>query len=378
MRIQDRFFPQSQRVPAFASTPDAHWNSWIWQQQKRIKTIHDLRSLMPITDEEAAIIEASADHFHWAMTPYYASLIEPNNPQCPIRLHAIPSQPELTVHDYEMHDPLAEETHMPTPGLTHRYPDRVLLYSTHNCPVYCRHCTRKRKVANPATAHTNEDLKKAFTYIADHPEVRDVLISGGDPLSNSDGRLHFILSHLRAIPHIEIIRLCTRNIVTLPQRITPELCQMLQKFGPIYVNTHFNHPRECTREAFDAAALLMDIGHCVVSNQMVLLKGINDNAEIVKSLNQKLLLMRIRPYYILQCDMVSGLSHFRTSLQTGIDIIDALRGHTSGLAVPHYVVDLPGGGGKISLVPQYTVEKTDKKWTFRNYAHRHFTYIDSL
>lgn len=262
---------------------------------------------------------------------------------------------------------------MPVPGVTHRYPDRVLFYMTHNCPVYCRHCTRKRKVADPMSAAAKQQLENGLDYIARHPQIRDVVVSGGDPLSLSDDRLDYILGRLRAIPHIEIFRLGTRNLVTLPQRVTDDFVRMLRSHHPVYVNTHFNHPRECTAEAFEAARRLADAG-CVIGNQMVLLKGINDEPATVQELNHKLLLMRIRPYYIYQCDLARGISHFRTSVEAGIRIIEALRGHTSGLAVPQFVVDAPNGGGKIPVNPDYVVKHEGKSWVLRNYAGNTYSY----
>jgi len=249
------------------------------------------------------------------------------------------------------------------PGITHRYPDRVLFYTTHNCPVYCRHCTRKRKVADPSSAAAAKQLEEGLAYIESHKELRDVVISGGDPLSNSDDRLEYIISRIRGMEHIEVFRLGTRNLVTLPQRITPEFAQMLKKYHPVFIHTHFNHPKECTREAFDACALLADAG-CIINNQMVLLKGVNDDPETVKRLNQLLLMMRVRPYYIFQCDMAQGISHFRTPIETGLKIIEALRGHTSGMATPTFVVDAPGGGGKIALMPDFVVKREGKNGPF--------------
>ncbi len=374
-RIRDRFKPV-QRPLAWMDIPKETWNRWTWQQQKRLRTEDQLAQVLTVFDDERAALDASKELFDLAITPYYASLIEPNNPLCPIRLQCIPKPGELDPAAYELSDPLAEDSHMPVPGITHRYPDRVLFYTTHHCAVYCRHCTRKRKVSDPSTAATQQQLEQGLNYIAAHPEVRDILISGGDPLSNSDDRLEYILERLRAIEHVEILRLCTRNLVTLPQRITLNLAQILKKYHPIYVHTHFNHPKECTREAFDACALLADAG-CVLNNQMVLLRGVNDDPAVVLELNQKLLMMRVKPYYIFQCDMAQGLSHLRTPIAKGIEIIDSLRGWTSGIAVPHFVVDLPGGGGKVSLLPEYVMKREGKKWLFRNYQNIPFEYFDA-
>jgi lysine 2,3-aminomutase len=323
-------------------------------------------------DERRAAVETESE-FRMSITPYYAALMDPDDPSCPIRLQSVPTMGEMQIAPADLEDPLAEERDMPVRGITHRYPDRVLFYTTHNCPVYCRHCTRKRKVADPTSAAAKKQIEDGLAYIASHPEIRDVVISGGDPLSLSDERLDYILGRLRAIPHVEIFRLGTRNLVTLPQRVTDDFVYMLRRHHPVYVNTHFNHPRECTAEAFEAARKLADAG-CIIGNQMVLLKGVNDDPRTVIELNHKLLMMRIRPYYIYQCDLAKGISHFRTPIETGIRIMEALRGHTSGLAVPHFVVDAPQGGGKIPVSPEYVLHREGKRWTFRNYAGKTYTY----
>jgi lysine 2,3-aminomutase len=373
--ISDRF--KSPARPAiWKDVSDKDWNNWVWQQQKRIKTMDVLEKVLNVTDEERQAFAQSHEMFNMGITPYYASLMDPNDPNCPIRLQSVPKMGELTILPTELEDPLAEEAHMPVPGITHRYPDRVLFYTTHNCPVYCRHCTRKRKVSDPSSAAQSKHLEDGLAYIEQHQEIRDVVISGGDALSNSDDRLEYILSRLRAIDHIEVFRIGTRNLVTLPQRVTDAFAQMVRKYHPVFVHTHFNHPKECTLEAFDACAKLADAG-CVINNQMVLLKGVNDTPEIVKELNHKLLMMRVRPYYIFQCDQSQGISHFRTPIEVGINIIEKLRGWTSGMAVPHFVVDGPGGGGKIPLLPNYVVKREGKKWTLRNYTGKHFEYWES-
>lgn len=370
--VPDRF-KSTPRPEVWKDAEDKDWNNWVWQQQKRVKTMDQLEKVIHPTAEEREAFATSNDMFNMGITPYYASLMDKDNPSCPIRLQSVPSKSEMVITPSDMEDPLAEERDMPVPGITHRYPDRVLFYTTHNCPVYCRHCTRKRKVAHPSSSAANKQLEDGFAYIEAHKEIRDVVISGGDPLSNSDDRLEYILSRLRAIEHVEIFRIGTRNLVTLPQRITDSLANMLRKYHPVFIHTHFNHPKECTREAFDACAKLADAG-CVINNQMVLLKGINDDAKIVKELNHKLLMMRVRPYYIFQCDMSQGISHFRTPVETGINIIENLRGWTSGMAVPHYVIDAPGGGGKIPILPNYVVKHEGKKWTLRNFRKQQFEY----
>ena len=370
--VRDRFKP-APRPDVWKDTEDKDWNNWIWQQQKRVKSFEQLEKVLNVTADEREAYAKSNEMFNMGITPYYASLMDPNDPNCPIRLQSVPTMGELTVREMDLEDPLGEEKDMPVPGITHRYPDRVLFYTTHNCPVFCRHCTRKRKVSDPSSAAANKQLEDGLTYISEHKEIRDVVISGGDPLSNSDDRLEYILSRLRAMEHIEIFRLGTRNLVTLPQRITDSFAEMLTKYHPVFVHTHFNHPKECTQEAFDAVARLVNRG-CVVNNQMVLLKGVNDDPKIVKELNHKLLMMRVRPYYIFQCDMAQGISHFRTPVEKGLEIIEALRGWTSGMAVPHYVIDGPGGGGKIPLIPNYVVKREGKKWTLRNYKNAQFVY----
>ncbi len=374
--VRDRFL-SAERPDIWKEAPDRDWNNWIWQQQKRIKSMDQLEKVINVTEEERNAFAQSHEMFNMGITPYYASLIDKDDPNCPIRLQSVPNKGELFIHPSEMEDPLGEEANMPVPGITHRYPDRVLFYTTHNCPVYCRHCTRKRKVSDPSSAAQTAQLEAGLKYIEEHKEIRDVVISGGDPLSNSDERLEYILSRLRAIEHVEVFRLGTRNLVTLPQRITDSFVQMLRKYHPVFIHTHFNHPKECTKEAFDACARLADAG-CIINNQMVLLKGINDKAEIVKELNHKLLMMRVRPYYIFQCDQSQGISHFRTPIETGLEIIKKLRGWTSGMAVPHFVVDAPGGGGKIPLLPldYYLVGREGKTWKLRNYKGDYYEYIE--
>ncbi len=372
--VRDRF-KSPPRPAIWKDAEEKDWNNWIWQQQKRIKSMDVLEKVIEVTQEERDAFAQSHEVFNMGITPYYASLIDPNDPNCPIRLQSVPKKGELTILPTDLEDPLGEERDMPVPGITHRYPDRVLFYTTHNCPVYCRHCTRKRKVSDPSSSAANAQLEQSLEYIDQHKEIRDVVISGGDPLSNSDDRLEYILSRLRAMDHIEVFRLGTRNLVTLPQRVTDSFVKMLAKYQPLYVHTHFNHPKECTQEAFDACRRIADAG-CPINNQMVLLKGVNDKPEIVKELNHKLLMMRVRPYYIYQCDLSQGISHFRTPVEVGLNIIEHLRGWTSGMAVPHFVVDAPGGGGKIPLLPEYVVKREGKKWTLRNFRKQQFEYIE--
>lgn len=358
---------------AWKDVPDELWNNWIWQQQNRVRTLEKLREVIDVTPEEEQAYEKSSELFNMAITPYYAALMDPTNPDCPIRLQSVPKMGELHVLPEELEDPLAEERDMPVPGITHRYPDRVLFYTTHHCPVYCRHCTRKRKVADPGSAAQKKQLEDGIEYIRKTPSIRDVVISGGDPLSNSDERLDYIMGSLRKIPHVEIFRLGTRNLVTLPQRITDDFVAICKKHAPMFVHTHFNHYTECTAEAYKACLKIAEAG-IPINNQMVLMRGINDDPAVVMKTNHMLLMMRVRPYYLFQCDMSQGISHFRTPVEVGINIIEKLRGHTSGMAVPHFVIDAPGGGGKIPLIPNYVVSRDDENIVLRNYAGKEYIY----
>ncbi len=368
--------PQStynNRPSPFLKTSEEEWNSWIWQHQNRLKKESDF-DWIDLSAEEKQGFENLGD-FRVAVTPHYAALFEEGNPECPLRKQALPHIAESSIESYELADPLAEESHMPVPGITHRYPDRVLFYVSHHCPVYCRHCTRKRKVSDPLSAASSMQIEGSLKYIRETKSVRDVLLSGGDPLTLSDEKLEAILSALRKIEHVEVIRLGTRNPVTLPQRITENLADILKRYGPIYVHTHFNHVNEISPESRLALTRLRNAG-TVLGNQMVLLKGINDSVESVMELNRELLKNGCRPYYMLQCDFAQGISHFRTPLQKGIDIIDALRGRIGGMGIPDFVVDLPGGGGKIELVPDYIQSREGNHIVFRNFQGQSFPYVD--
>jgi len=362
------------RHPRWADVADHEWSDWRWQLRHRVTTLAELETLIDLSPEERAGIAARAPVFPFAITPYYLSLVQ--GPGCPVRRQAVPHADELITTPWDMVDPLAEDEHSPVPILSHRYPDRALLYVTHNCPVYCRHCTRQRKVGDATSAPDRGLIAAALAYLRATPAIKDVLISGGDPLSLSDARLAEIAAELRAIPSVEIIRLCTRNPVTLPQRITGALLTALRPYHPIFVNTHFNHPRECTPEAAAALNRLADAGFAV-GNQMVLLRGINDDAATVEALNRWLLRQRCRPYYMLQCDPVGGTAHLRTPVDAGVQILDALRGRLSGLGVPQLVVDLPGGGGKVTLVPDRLLRREGAGLVFRNVEGREFTYVDA-
>jgi lysine 2,3-aminomutase len=342
------------------------WQDWRWQLRNRITDLEQLRSVLALTPEEEEGVAKCLTRLRMAITPYYASLIDPDDPNCPVRKQAVPVVQELHLTHADMDDPLHEDVDSPAPHVTHRYPDRVLFLVTSVCSMYCRHCTRRRFAGHTDRAISRDEIMEGVRYIQNTPEVRDVLISGGDPLTLTDDALEFIIRELRAIPHVEIIRIGTRTPVVMPQRITGELCTMLRKYHPIWLNTHFNHPNEITPQSRRACEMLVDAG-IPVGNQSVLLKGVNDCPHIMKKLVHELVKMRVRPYYIYQCDLSMGIEHFRTAVGKGIEIIEKLRGYTSGFAVPTYVIDAPGGGGKIPVAPQYVISQTDTQVILRNY-----------
>ena len=358
-----------------ASVSEKDWNDWHWQLRNRFTTLEEIRKYITLTAEEEAVANSGSFPFRTAITPYYLSIIDPDNPFDPVRMQAIPRIMEQYINPTDMEDPLHEDTDSPVPGLTHRYPDRVLLLVTDQCAMYCRHCTRRRLAGETDAAMPMERIEKAAEYIRNHPEVRDIVISGGDPLTLSDGKVDKILKTLCSIEHVEMVRIGSRTPVVMPQRITDELIAVLKKYPPIYLNTHFNHANEMTKEASAALAKLVENG-IVLNNQSVLLKGINDNVDVMKNLVHKLLANRVRPYYIYQCDLSMGLGHFRTPISKGIEIIESLRGHTSGLAVPTYVVDAPEGGGKIPVQPQYIISQAPGKIILRNYEGVITTYTE--
>ena len=350
----------------FADVPENLWNDWHWQVENRAETVEDLKKYMTLTPEEEASAAKTLGILRMAVTPYYLSLIDLDDPFDPIRKMAIPTDAELFHADYEDADPLHEDTDSPCPGLTHRYPDRVLLLITDQCAMYCRHCTRRRFAGQNDCDVPVAQIDKCIEYVANHPEVRDVLLSGGDSLLVSDEMLEYIISRVRAIPHVEIIRLGSRTPVVMPQRITPELCNIFKKYHPIWLNTHFNCPQEITEEAARATTMLADAG-VPLGNQSVLLAGVNDCVHVMLKLVNELVRIRVRPYYIYQCDPSLGLSHFRTTVSKGIEIMEALRGHTSGYCVPTFVVDAPGGGGKTPVMPNYLISQTPRKVVLRNF-----------
>ncbi|ACB86433.1 lysine 2,3-aminomutase [Natranaerobius thermophilus] len=352
--------------PLFSHVSTQDWQDWNWQLKNRITDLESLKEIINLTDKEEEGIQQALKTLRMAITPYYASLMDKDDPSCPIRRQAVPSSLELNFGDSDLEDPLSEDTDSPVEGITHRYPDRVLFLVTDQCSMYCRHCTRRRIAGTTDKAAPKEVVDNAIEYIKNTPRVRDVLISGGDGLIISDERLEYILDQLYKIEHVEIIRIGTRAPVVLPQRITDDLVSILKKYHPVWLNTHYNHPKELTSEAQKALAKLADAG-IPLGNQSVLLKGINDCPGTMKNLVHELVKHRVRPYYIYQCDLSQGIEHFRTSVSAGLEIVEHLRGHTSGFAVPTYVVDAPGGGGKIPVMPQYLISQSPESVILRNY-----------
>ena len=365
----------NRRKELFPNVSDAEWNDWKWQVRNRIETYEELSKYFSFGAEEAEGIKQALAKFRMAITPYYLSLIDPNDPYDPIRRQAIPQGAECNIAPADLNDPLHEDEDSPAPGLTHRYPDRVLFLITDMCSMYCRHCTRRRFAGQKDDESPSERIEKCLAYIEKTPQVRDVLLSGGDCLMVSDEKLEYIIKRLRAIPHVEIVRLGSRTPVVCPQRITPELCEMLKKYHPIWLNTHFNHPNEFTPEAEQALARLANAG-IPLGNQTVLLRGVNDCVHVMKKLMHELVRNRVRPYYIYQCDLSMGLEHFRTPVSKGIEIIENLRGHTSGYAVPTFVVDAPGGGGKTPVMPNYVISQSPNKVILRNFEGVITTYTE--
>jgi lysine 2,3-aminomutase len=353
-------------------SPD-DWNNWAWQLRNRVTTLAQLEEHLVLAEEERAGVLLSGNKLALAVTPHFFNLIHPTDPDCPIRRQVIPRIEETWDHQEEMADPCGEDSHMPVPGLVHRYPDRVLFLVTDRCASYCRYCTRSRVVSGAGEQELHTEFEAAYRYLESHPEIRDVLLSGGDALLLSDNRLEAMLKRLRSIPHIEFIRIGSRVPIFLPQRITPELCRMLAKYHPLWMSVHVNHPRELTTEVKAALERLADHG-VPLGNQSVLLRGVNDDPIVYKTLVQKLLRCRVRPYYLYQCDLIKGSSHLRTSVAKGIEIIEQLRGHTTGYAVPQFVIDAPGGGGKVPINPDYLIHRDDGVTLVRNYENKVFAY----
>jgi len=359
----------------FPRATDEEWNDWRWQFRNRITTLEELEAHLPVPAHERETRKKILKDFRMGITPYYLALIDPNDPQDRILRQVVPQHDEWVYRAYGDEDPLGEEKLSPVPGITHRYPDRVLMVISNSCAIYCRYCTRKRIMYEDATPDIEIDAM--VDYIARTPSVRDVVVSGGDPLTYSNAKLERILSKLRAIPHLEIIRIGSRVPVSLPQRIDDELCRMLEKYHPVWINVHFNHVNECTPEAARACDKLLRAG-IPLNNQAVLLKGVNDDVTSVKNLVHGLMKMRVRPYYLYQCDPVRGAEHFRTPLSKGLEIIQGLRGHTSGLAIPTFVIDAPGGGGKVPIQPDYLLayDPEEGKAIIRNFQGRVSEYLD--
>jgi lysine 2,3-aminomutase len=353
-------------VPLWKDVKDEQWNDWLWQLTHTIKTVEELKQVVKLTPEEEEGVRISTQTIPLNITPYYANLMNPDDPRCPVRMQSVPISAEMMKTKYDLEDPLHEDEDSPVPGLTHRYPDRVLFLVTNQCSMYCRYCTRRRFSGQVGMGVPKKQLDAAIAYIRSAPEVRDVLISGGDGLLINDTVLEYVLKNLRAIPHVEIIRIGTRAPVVFPQRITENLCNILKKYHPVWLNTHFNTPLEITPEAKKACEMLANAG-VPIGNQSVILAGINDSVPIMKKLMHELVKIRVRPYYIYQCDLSEGIGHFRAPVSKGLEIIEGLRGHTSGYAVPTFVVDAPGGGGKISLQPNYMISQSPEKVVLRNF-----------
>lgn len=364
-------------IEAWKDVTQEEWSSWQWQVRNRVTTVEQLKAVLPISKEEEEALSQSLGILRMAITPYYLSLIDPNDPEDPIRKQAIPTVYETHIAAADLEDPLAEDTDSPAPGLTHRYPDRALLLVTDQCSMYCRHCTRRRKAGETDRAYGKDSIEQAIEYIRKTPGIRDVLLSGGDALLCSDEMLDWILTEIRSIPHVEIVRIGSRTPVVMPQRITEGLCNVLKKHHPIWLNTHFNHPFEMTETATKALAMLSDAG-IPLGNQSVLLRGVNDSPYIMRELCHQLVKNRVRPYYIYQCDLSTGIEHFRTRVGKGIEIMEYLRGHTSGYAVPTFIVDAPGGGGKIPVAPQYVISQSDNRIILRNYEGVITTYTEPV
>lgn len=353
--------------------PSELWNDYQWQLRHRITSLAGLVEHLALSPSETKGVLSSAGKLALSITPHFFNLIDKNDEHCPIRRQVIPRIEEMTVSHGDMLDPCGEDSHMPVPGLVHRYPDRVLFLVTDRCASYCRYCTRSRVVSGVSEHKLRMQWEAAFNYLSEHPEVRDVLISGGDALLLSDKAIDRLLTRLRTIPHIEIVRIGSRIPIFLPQRITNNLCEILSKHHPLLLSIHVNHPKELTLEVKQALEKLSNAG-IPLGNQSVLLRGVNDSLTIQKELVHKLLACRVKPYYLYQCDPITGSAHLRTSVEEGIAIIEGLRGHTSGYAIPQYVIDAPGGGGKIPINPNYIIEKTTQGVLLRNYENKHFFY----
>lgn len=357
----------------WADVAEADWGDWRWQLRHRITKLEELERYMELTPEEREGCLFARSKLSLAITPYFFNLIDREDPDCPVRRQVIPRAEEMVVSPEELLDPVGEEGSMGVDGLVHRYPDRCLFLVTNVCAAYCRYCTRSRLVSNAQGYDFHPNYENAIKYIEEHEEIRDVLLSGGDPLLLSDKKLDHLLGRLRAIPHVEFIRIGSRIPVFLPQRVTPELQEVFRKHGPVWMSIHVNHPKECTQELYEATEKLTMAG-VPLGNQSVLLKGVNDDVDTMRSLMHRLLMMRVRPYYLYQCDLITGSRHFRTDVRKGLEIIEGLRGHSTGYAVPQFVIDAPGGGGKIPVNPEYVQGITETEVVMRNYEGREYRY----
>ncbi|NOK11853.1 KamA family radical SAM protein [Corallococcus exercitus] len=361
------------RARLFPSATDAEWTDWRWQQRHSVRNLEQLERYVRLTPEERAGVQETSSLFRIGISPYYLSLIDPEHASCPVRMQSIPVRAEARVRPGELEDPLGEDKTRPEECIVHKYPDRVLFLALDTCSVYCRHCTRRRITKGGEAELTKDQMRRGIDYVRNHPEVRDVLISGGDPFLLGEERLESLLAPLSEIPHVEMIRIGTRVPVVLPMRVTDSLACLLRRYAPVYVITHFNHPKEVTPEAREACERLVDHG-VPVENQAVLMRQLNSDARIIKELSHVLLRSRVRPYYLHQMDVAEGCEHLRTPIAKGLEILQQLRGHTSGLAVPHLAVDLPGGGGKVTLQPDYVIERGERETLFRNYTGQTYAY----
>ncbi|ATB40684.1 lysine 2,3-aminomutase [Cystobacter fuscus] len=364
---------QAGRAVLFPEATDAQWADWRWHQRNAVRNLAQLEKVIPLTPDERAGVQETSSLFRVGISPYYLSLIDRDHPLCPIRMQSIPVRAEARVRPGELEDPLGEDKTRPEEAIVHKYPDRVLFLALDTCSVYCRHCTRRRITKGGEAELSKEQMRRGIEYIRRHPEVRDVLISGGDPFLLTEERLEELLAPLYDIPHVEMVRIGTRVPVCLPMRVTDSLARLLRRYAPVYVVTHFNHPKEVTPEAREACERLVDHG-VPVENQAVLMRRLNSDARIIQELSHALLRIRVRPYYLHQMDVAQGCEHLRTPLAKGVEILQQLRGHTSGLAVPHLAVDLPGGGGKVTLQPDYVVERGAHETVFRNYKGERYVY----
>ncbi|MDK2821431.1 MAG: glutamate 2,3-aminomutase [Clostridia bacterium] len=371
IELDDEIKNNKQKIMSFLGATEENWEDWRWQLKNRITSVDILSELIPLSEEEKKAISKVERIYRWGVSPYYVSLMGKDE-NCPIRRQSLPSAAELE-DDSGILDPMAEELTSPAPAITRRYPDRLIINVTNQCAMYCRHCQRRRNIGEVDRSRSRRDLEQALQYVRENEEIRDVLITGGDSLMLSDATIDWLLTELDNIPHVEIKRLGTRVPVTLPQRITPELCEILAKHPPIYINTQFNHPREVTKESKAACDRLVKAG-VVLGNQAVLLKGINNHPFVMRKLNQDLLKIRVRPYYIFHAKPVKGTTHFITSVEEGIEIMDKLRGYTSGLAVPTYIINAPKGLGKTPVLPQYLVARKDNEIVLRTWEKRTLFY----